>query len=152
MRFALLMMLFGSAAFSADSSKCPASTADEAQIVESVRTMYSALTSDDLNLFRSVVAPEFYAYDGGKRFEGEALLNTIKTAHAAGTVFVWTVNEPEVHVSCETAWISYVNRGTVRKAAGTTARVWLESAVLRKESGKWRIQFFHSTPVPMPVP
>ena len=46
------------------------------------------------------------------------------------------------------AWITYVNRGSIKDASGTKAVSWLESAVLRKENDSWRIQFFHSTRVP----
>ena len=67
---------------------------------------------------------------------------------AAGNVYVWTVNQPEVHVSSDIAWITYVNRGSIKDASGTKDVTWLESAVLRKERGDWRIQFFHSTRVP----
>ena len=72
----------------------------------------------------------------------------IKSRHEAGVVYVWRVTEPEVHVDGNTAWITYVNRGSVTDAAGAKDVTWLESAVLRKEGGAWRIQFFHSTRAP----
>lgn len=40
------------------------------------------------------------------------------------------------------------SRGSVQDAAGKKDVIWLESAVLLKEAGGWRIQFFHSTRVP----
>jgi proline iminopeptidase len=126
---------------------CQESPADRTQVVEAVRTMYAALTTDNLNLFHSVASKDFYAYDGGKRFDGDALMNAIKALHAAGRTYVWTVNEPEVHISCGTAWITYVNKGSMRDASGVTPLKWLESAVLRQDSGRWRIHFFHSTRV-----
>ena len=36
---------------------------------------------------------------------------------------------------------------SVQDAAGKKDVSWLESAVLRKGAGAWRIQFFHSTRV-----
>jgi ketosteroid isomerase-like protein len=75
-------------------------------------------------------------------------MDLIKSAHAAGKVYVWTVNEPEVHVSGDMAWITYVNRGSIKDASGTKDVTWLESAVLQKEKGAWRIHFFHSTRAP----
>ncbi len=128
----------------------PATTAttDTSQVIEAMRTMYGALTQDDLAQFRSVATPDFYAYDGGKRFTAEALVALIRELHAAGHVFVWQVTEPEVRLHGELAWITYVNRGSLRNAAGTKPLTWLESAVLRKVDGRWRIVFFHSTRVP----
>ena len=67
---------------------------------------------------------------GGKRFDGDALMELIKTAHAAGKVYVWNVTEPEVHIEGDIAWITYVNRGSIQDASGTKSMNWLESAVL----------------------
>jgi ketosteroid isomerase-like protein len=60
-------------------------------------------------------------------------------------VYVWTVNEPDVHISGDFAWIAYVNRGSIKDASGTENVTWLESAVLQKEKDAWRIRFLHST-------
>lgn len=118
---------------------------DEVQIVDAMKTMYVAATNDDLALFKTVAAPTFYSFDGGKRFTGDSLMELIKNLHAAGSVYVWTVTEPEVHVSGDIAWITYVNRGSVEDKSGRKDVTWLESAVLRKDDGTWRIHFFHST-------
>ena len=125
-----------------------AATDDKSQITEAVRTMFAAAAAEDLVKLREVIAPEFYAFDAGGRFTGDALMDLIKAAHAAGKVYVWTVNDPEVHIHGDVAWITYVNRGSVKDASGTKDLSWLESAFLRKEKGSWRIQFFHSTRVP----
>ena len=121
---------------------------DPEQVVDAMRTMYVAATEDDLALFHSVAAPGFYSYDLGRRFTGDELMALIKSRHEAGVVYVWRVTEPEVQIDGNTAWITYVNRGSITDSAGAKDVTWLESAVLRKESGTWRIQFFHSTRVP----
>lgn len=126
----------------------PSPESDEARVIEVMRTFYVAATNDDLEKFHSVVTRDFYSYDGGKRFSGDELMELIKQAHASGKVFVWTVTKPEVRIHGDAAWITYVNEGSVKDAAGTKNVTWLESAFLRKESGSWRIEFFHSTRVP----
>ena len=122
--------------------------ADQEQVTEAVRSFFSAASADDLDKLHSVAASDFYAFDGRGRFTGDALMDMIKAAHAAGKVYVWTVNDPEVHISGDMAWITYINRGSVKDASGTKQVTWLESAVLGKEKGIWRIHFFHSTRVP----
>jgi ketosteroid isomerase-like protein len=127
----------------------PAAIADDkAQITETVRAMFTAAATDDLTKLRAVIAPDFYAFDAGGRFTGDALMELIKAAHAAGKVYVWTVNDPDVHLYGDVAWITYVNRGSIKDASGTKQVSWLESAVLQRTSGRWLIQFFHSTRVP----
>jgi ketosteroid isomerase-like protein len=142
----VLVLSSPSEATAADAST--AATDDQLQVTETVRAMFAAAASEDLDKFRTVIATNFYAFDAGGRFTGDALMELIKTAHAAGKVYVWTVNEPEVHVDGDVAWITYVNRGSIKDASGTKEVSWLESAVLRKEKGSWRIQFFHSTRMP----
>ena len=141
--------LLSSTIGAAGADQSGASAADQSQVTEVVRSMFAALTADDLAKFRAVTAPDFYAFDAGKRFTSDALMDLIKTAHAGGKVYVWTVNEPEVHISGDVAWITYVNHGSIKDASGTKNATWLESAVLQKEKGTWRIRFFHSTRAPV---
>ena len=124
------------------------SDADQVQVTEAIRSFFAAAAADDLDKLHAVAAPDFYAFDAGGRFTRDALMDMIKAAHAANKVYVWTVNEPEVHISGDMAWITYVNRGSIKDASGTKDVTWLESAVLQKEKGIWRIHFFHSTRAP----
>ena len=117
-------------------------------VIETIREMYAAAAIDDEAGLRAIFTDDFYAFDGGKRFDGMALPTLLKAAHAAGKRFVWTVNEPDVQVEGGWASIAFVNRGSVGDAAGMVPVTWLESAVLRFEGGCWRVRFFHSTRVP----
>lgn len=121
------------------------SPADEAAVASTVQSMYTALRTDDAALFAKVTTQDFYAYDVGKQFTGEQLLTLIKCAHASGRVFVWQVTEPRVHIEGNTAWLTYRNRGSVGDASGSKPVTWLESAVLHKMDGIWRIHFLHAT-------
>jgi hypothetical protein len=98
---------------------------------------------------RGCAADSAGAYDGGAEFSGDALMKLVVQLHAAGTKFQWSVMEPKVHVTCDIAWITYVNRGSVEDATRTEL-TWLESAVLNYDGTRWRIRFFHSTPVLKP--
>ena len=46
------------------------------------------------------------------------------------------------------AWIAYINKGSVTDATGTTNQKWLESAFLEKQAGVCKIVFMHSTRTP----
>jgi Domain of unknown function (DUF4440) len=126
-------------------------TSDRAQIVDTVSTIFAAARIDDVAKFDSVIAPEFYIFDGGARFNGDAIMAFIKEQHAAGKRYEWSVTEPDVHISGTAAWIAYVNKGSITDASGTVNQSWLESAFLEKQAGVWKIAFMHSTRVPMPT-
>lgn len=124
-------------------------TSDERQIIDTVSTIFIAARTDDVAKFDSVIASDFYMFDGGARFNGEAIMALIKAQHAAGKRYEWNVTEPDVHISGNTAWIAYVNKGSITDASGTMNQKWLESAFLQKRAGIWKIVFMHSTRVPM---
>ncbi len=140
----LLILTIGAVA----ADQAGASAADQAQVTEAIRSMFAALAAEDITKLRAVTAPDFYAFDAGGRFQRDGLMDLIKAAHATGKSFVWTVNEPEVHISQDLAWVTYVNHGSITDAAGTKDVTWLESAVLQKQKGTWLLRFFHSSRVP----
>jgi len=117
-------------------------------VIETIREMYAAAAIDDEAHLARIFTEDFYAFDGGKRFDGMALPALIKAAHAAGKRFVWTVNDATVWVSQNWASIAYINRGSVGDEAGGTPVTWQESAVLKFDGKRWRVQFLHSNRVP----
>jgi Domain of unknown function (DUF4440) len=119
--------------------------------VETVNTFFVAARQDDVAKFDSVIAPGLYIFDGGVRFNGDSILSLIKAQHAAGNHYEWNVTEPDVHINGNTAWIAYINRGSIGGASGSTKQEWLESAFLEKQAGVWKIAFMHSTRVPKPT-
>jgi ketosteroid isomerase-like protein len=123
--------------------------AEQRQISDTVSTVFAAARTDDVAKFDSVIASDFYIFDGGARFNGDAIMTVIKAQHAAGKRYEWNVTEPDVHISGDTAWIAYVNKGSISDGSGTVNQNWLESAFLEKQAGIWKIVFMHSTRIPM---
>ena len=123
-------------------------TPDQQQVVDTVSTVFTAARADDVAKFDSVIASDFYIFDGGARFNGNSIMALIKAEHAAGKRYEWNVTEPDVHISGNSAWIAYVNKGSITDASGTVNQNWLESAFLEKQAGVWKIVFMHSTRVP----
>jgi hypothetical protein len=121
---------------------------EQARVIRAMESMYVAATADDLDLFHSVTAPEFFAFDNGERLDGDALMQLVKKLHASGKTYVWSVTEPRVEIFGDTALLTYVNRGSVQDGSGKQDVTWLESALLRKDKGTWRIRFLHSTRMP----
>jgi hypothetical protein len=141
---AFIAPLVALASVSAAGAKTCAPERNEA-VVDALNQLFEAASHDDDNLFREVLAPNFYAFDNGKRFDGMQLPQWIKAGHGAGKTYVWSVNDPEVHIACDWAWVTYTNRGSVGDASGTQPMSWLESAVLHYQGQRWHIQFLHST-------
>jgi ketosteroid isomerase-like protein len=123
---------------------------DQSQVLDAVNTIFTAIQTDDAAKLNSVISPDFYVFDGGRRFNAEQLMAIFKAQYLAGKRHEWNVTEPDVHISGNTAWIAYVNDGSISDASGTVHQQWLESAFLEKQAGAWKILFAHSTRVPPP--
>lgn len=127
----------------------PSLSADQKQVVAVLGSVFAAAEADDAAKFDSLIASGFYMFDNGKRFDGDAIMGLIKSAHAAGMKYEWNVTEPDAHITGKTAWIAYINRGNVTDAKGTTQNiVWLESADLEKQHGVWKLVFMESERIP----
>jgi ketosteroid isomerase-like protein len=118
------------------------------RVANTISEMFNSLRTDDVATFDSVTEPQLIIFDAGVRFTRESMLYVIKGQHAAGHSISWSVTEPDVHISGDTAWIDYVNIGSLTSGSSTQPLTWLESAVLHKSEGRWKIQFLHSTLVP----
>jgi ketosteroid isomerase-like protein len=125
-------------------------TPDQRQIIDTVSTIFSAASTEDIAKLDSVAAPDFYIFANGMRLNGDALMAAIKALHASGKRTDEHVTEPDIHISGNTAWIAYVNKGSITDASGTVNQNWLESAFLQKQAGAWKVVFMHSTRVPLP--
>jgi hypothetical protein len=129
------------------------SSAEREKIVSVMTTFFASAHDDDLAKFHSIIAPGFYIFDSGARFDGDAVMDLIKGLHAMGKHYEWSVTEPDVHImNGSVAWIAYVNKGTISSGSTTTNQQWLESAFLEKIEGEWKIMFIQSTRVPAPPP
>ncbi len=129
-------------------SPCAPSSAENGKVVGAVQELFDAMRADNLERFRKITGPNFYAYDAGMRFNDTQLLDFVKSAHSSGKRFEWSITDPQVHVSCNLAWITYVNIGSVEDASGRQPVSWLESAILEHTNAGWHIQFLHSSRMP----
>src|SRR5258708_23274119 len=128
-----LTLMFSVNPFAARAQQRPV-TADQTKIIDTVSTIFTAARADDVAKFDSVIASDFYIYDVGARFNGDSVMAGIKAQHAAGVHYEWNVTEPDVHINGKTAWMAYVNKGSITDASGTTVnQTWLESAFLEKQ-------------------
>lgn len=133
-------------------STCKAPASASADVTATLRAMYAAARTDDLAAFHAVTTPDFYAFDGGQRFDGDALMNLVKRLHAKGTRFEWSVTQPQVEADCRRALMTFVNVGSITMDGKTRPVRWLEAAELHRDGKRWRIHFFTSARVPEAKP
>ncbi len=124
---------------------------DRSEVVQTVQALFNALEASNDAQFTSLLTPDFYIFDAGKRFSGQGVLSLFKAMRGAGKSYNWNVSEADVHVIGNAAWVAYVNKGSITDPSGTRDQQWLESAFLEKQGAGWKIAFMQSTRVPMPI-
>lgn len=143
--------LAGAASGSVHAAPACAPAGSDRAVEAAVRSWFDAGRRDDLAAEAAIQAPGFYAYDGGKKYQGVALGELLKTLHASGVTIEWNLHDFDVHVACDQAWIAWVNTGAAGKAGAMQPVTWLESAVFGWQGGAWRMEFLHSARVPPPT-
>jgi hypothetical protein len=126
-------------------SQCAPTTNAQQAVVHTIQQLMDALRTQNEADYRKILVPDFSAYDGGKQVETKSFWDLVTQAQASGIKFEWSVTEPHVQVDCNTAWIRYINQGSVEDASGKKSVTWLESGVLQYRQGQWAIVFLHSS-------
>lgn len=145
MRLALFLPLLLIVPTGAASASCAERPGDRAAIERTVRDFYTALGRDDRAGFMRTVTPDFVGFEFAERFTADGLFDLVADAHAKGVTIRWNVGPMAVKVDCTMGWAHWDNRGESGTPGAMRPRRWRESAVLRRASGGWRIELFHST-------
>lgn len=147
---AALIALAVSAGAGGSGPACADSPAADAAVVHAVQAWFDALRRDDLKAGAALQAVDFHAFDGGRRYRGLELSERIRAVHASGVQLVWNLGPIEAHAACDMAWASWENKGEAGKPGAMEPVSWQESAVLRREHGRWVLAFLHSNRVDPP--
>ena len=125
-------------------SHCPAAPQATAEIERTVRAFFDALRNEDRAVFQRLTTASFYSFDAGKRYAGTALVDVVRAAHARGVQLNWSIGPLDTKLRCDVAWSAWENVGSAGVPPNVKPVRWLESAVLVRQNGSWKIDFFHS--------
>ena len=123
---------------------CPAPINAKSEIDRTIHGFFDALREDNEASFKRLTTESFYSFDVGKRFEGTELVDVVRDAHAQGVEINWSIGPIDTKLSCDVAWAAWENVGSAGIPPDLQPVRWLESAVIVRENGSWKIDFFHS--------
>ncbi len=123
---------------------CPIPVDAKAEIDRTIHEFFDALRTEDKASFKRLVTGSFYSFDVGKRYNGTELVDAIRNAHARGAQINWSIGPIDTKLSCDVAWSAWENVGSAGIPPDLRPVRWLESAVIIRENGSWKIDFFHS--------
>lgn len=123
---------------------CSVSPATNGEIAPVLNAFFDALRTEDTAAFQRLTTKTFYAFDAGERYPGTALVDVVRRAHASSVQLNWSVGALATKSRCNVAWSTWENVGSAGIPPAVKPARWLESAVLIRDHGKWKIDFFHS--------
>lgn len=120
---------------------------DKEKIKNAVAGFFNGLSLIDADSLQYYSTTDFHLLEDGEIWNLDTLVNRIMPRKNAG---IKRVNEFEfirLEQKGSMAWVSYHNTAIFSKGDKQRISKWIESAVLQKEKGRWKIQMLHSTPL-----
>lgn len=138
------LTLFASACGGTLSSTSEAEAADEVESV--MQAFLDALEVEDWPTAREHVTPQFLLLEDGRRMSWSEARAMIE--EAGFEQVDWTLSGFETRIADDVAYTTYLNHGRFVVEQDTLQVEFLESAVLRRASGSWRVALLHSSVIP----
>lgn len=146
--FAVLAMvcLCDSAHAQQDALECADSQLQSAEVAATVRSLFEGFEANDAQRLRALLAPSFQLYEVNL-YDTAGLIELISGSHAKGVKPRWSLSELRAHAGCGRGWAKWQDQATFTESGMAKTKLFLESAVLHRENGRWLIDFMHSTPL-----
>ena len=121
-------------------------TADAADhpAFESVKALFAAMSKHDGKAMQETATEDFQLLEHGEDWTMQRLIEAVQPKgkpYERKNFF----SQIRARQNGDVAWVSYWNKAVIRSESGLRTVVWLESAVMVKEVGRWKIQLLHST-------
>ena len=125
-------------------STCINLSAKDDSAFNAVQELFAAISAFDYPKMRNVVTKDFQLLENGELWNIEKLISAIKPGEEPYLRRNYFKLVKEVKKD-GLVWVSYWNKATYKSAKNTNVAVWLESAVMIKVNGRWKVQMMHST-------
>ena len=118
---------------------------DKIQIEAAVVGFFNGLSLINADSLQHYSTSDFHLLEDGEVWNMDTLLSKVMPRKNSN---IQRVNKFTFHRTVQTgniAWVSYHNTAEFRLGEKQQKVQWMESAVLVKNKGRWRIQMLHST-------
>ena len=119
--------------------------AEKAEALKSINGFYDAMTDFDYDLVRTYCTDNFYVIDDGKIYQNlDEFIAMVKTYEGAEIKVSLEVEKADMDIKSGLIVLEFV--ADILMDNDKIKVVAIESYVLKKQEGKWLIDFAHSTP------
>jgi hypothetical protein len=124
-----------------------AQTSEKAEVQQVVTRFFDALSVANIPLMKAEVSDDFMLLENGEIWTIDTLANKISRPKPEGYLRQNSFDFLSTKIDKNRAYVYYKNKAEISSKTRNATIKWLESAILRKEKGRWRMEFMHSTPM-----
>jgi hypothetical protein len=118
---------------------------DKEQIEASVIGFFNGLSLIDADTLGYYTTSDFQLLENGEVWNLDTLIHKVMPRKNAGITRVNKFEFIKTEQNGTMGWVSYNNSAELSKGDKKQTIRWLESAVLIKQKGRWKIRMLHST-------
>lgn len=138
-KIALIFLLFTQFSF--------AQTPEKGEVQQVITRFFDALSVTNIPQMKAEVSDGFILLENGEIWTIDTLANKISRPKPEGYLRQNSFDFIETKIEKNRAYVYYKNKAEITSKTRNATVKWLESAILRKEKGRWRMEFMHSTPM-----
>jgi hypothetical protein len=124
-----------------------AQTSEKAEVQQVITRFFDALSVANIPLMKAEVSDDFMLLENGEIWTIDTLANKISRPKPEGYLRQNSFDFLSTKIDKNRAYVFYKNKAEISSKTRNATIKWLESAILRKEKGRWRMEFMHSTPM-----
>jgi hypothetical protein len=124
-----------------------AQTSEKAEVQQVITRFFDALSVANIPLMKAEVSDDFILLENGEIWTIDTLANKISRPKPEGYLRQNSFDFLSTKTDKNRAYVYYKNKAEISSKTRNATIKWLESAILRKEKGRWRMEFMHSTPM-----
>ena len=124
-----------------------AQTTEKAEVQQVITRFFDALSVANIPLMKAEVSDDFILLENGEIWTIDTLANKISRPKPEGYLRQNSFDFIETKIDKNRAWIYFKNKAEITSKTRNLTIKWLESVIFRKEKGRWRMEFMHSTPM-----
>lgn len=118
--------------------------AEDHPAFQAVKELFAAMSKHDGKAMQETATEDFQLLEHGEDWTMEKLVDAVQPKgkpYERKNFF----SQIRARQSGDVVWVSYWNKAEIRRESGLRTVVWLESAVMIREDGRWKVQLMHST-------
>ena len=124
-----------------------AQTTEKAEVQQVITRFFDALSVANIPQMKAEVLDGFILLENGEIWTIDTLANKISRPKPEGYLRQNSFDFITTKIEKNRAWVYYKNKAEITSKTRNATIKWLESAILRKEKGRWQMELMHSTPM-----